>query len=131
MPLKQSYEREGRRWLPISRAAQLLATNVVHIRKFMADGSLEWIQLRPGSKTLLVDQAKVFALRQELGAARKETARRAESATATASARRTSLKSAARVTPFGDGHGKPSVYDRTWDPSPYELPIAGRDKSST
>jgi len=45
MPLKPSYAREGRRWLPISRAAELLSTNAAGIKKLMASGELEWIPL--------------------------------------------------------------------------------------
>lgn len=129
MPLKSSYEREGRRWLPISRAAELLATNAARIKKLMASGELEWIPLRSGSKTFLVDQAKIFALRQEWHVARKETARRAQAATRSAKERGASLNSFSRPVPLGDGRGRPSVYERTWDPSPYEPPIAGRDKT--
>ena len=62
---KLSYNIEGRTWLPISRAARLLGTNALAVRKLMGEGALEWRQTRANSKTLVVDQAGVLALRKQ------------------------------------------------------------------
>ena len=62
---KDRYEMEGRTWLPISRAAKLLGTNAQGIRKLMADSTLEWRQSRANSRTLVVDELAVMALRRD------------------------------------------------------------------
>jgi hypothetical protein len=63
---KERYEIEGRQWVPISRAAELLATNAQGVRKLMAQGTLDWRQTRANSRTLVVDEQAVMALRKEL-----------------------------------------------------------------
>lgn len=62
---KDRYEIEGRTWLPISRAAKLLGTNAQGVRKLMGDGSLDWRQPRANSRTMVVDEQAVMALRRE------------------------------------------------------------------
>lgn len=60
---KLSYDIEGRKWLPISRAAKLLGTNAQGVRKLMSEGALDWRQSRTNSMTLVVEEKGVLALR--------------------------------------------------------------------
>lgn len=46
--------KDGKAYYKISDAAKILGTNAVKVRQLMGRGELDWIQLRPGSKTLLV-----------------------------------------------------------------------------
>jgi hypothetical protein len=62
---KLSYEIDGNRWLPISRAAKLLGTNALGVRKLMSEGKLDWRQSRANSMTLVVEEKGVLALRLE------------------------------------------------------------------
>jgi hypothetical protein len=62
---KDRYEIEGRTWLPIARAAKLLGTNAQGIRRLMSEGTIEWRQTRANSRTFVVDEARVTALRLE------------------------------------------------------------------
>ena len=47
----------------MSRAAVLLGTNALGIRKLMAEGVLEWRQTRVNSRTFVVREDQVLALR--------------------------------------------------------------------
>jgi hypothetical protein len=60
---KLRYTIDGRQWLPVSRAAVLLGTNALGIRKLMAEGLLEWRQTRVNSLTFVVREDQVLALR--------------------------------------------------------------------
>jgi hypothetical protein len=60
---KDRYDIEGRAWLPISHAAKLLGTNAQGIRKLMGEGTLDWRQTRANSRTLVVDEHGVLALK--------------------------------------------------------------------
>jgi hypothetical protein len=62
---KLSYEIDGKRWLPLSRAAKLLGTNAQGVRKLMSEGRLDWQQSRANSMTLVVEEKGVLALRLE------------------------------------------------------------------
>lgn len=126
MALKPVYVIDGRRWIPIARAATLLATGAATIKRLMADGALEWAQSSRGSRTLVVDEAGVLRLRQERGVAGKELKIRANASTRTAAERRASMRSAAPA--VGDDPPARSfgAFDRTWDPSPSVPPISGR-----
>jgi len=62
---KRRYEIDGRGWLIVSRAAELLGTNAQGVRKLMGDGTLEWRQSRANSQILVVDEQAVLALRRE------------------------------------------------------------------
>jgi hypothetical protein len=62
---KDRYEFDGQGWLSIQRAAKLLGTNSQAIRKLMSEGKLEWRQTRANSRTFVVEEKAVLALRQE------------------------------------------------------------------
>lgn len=62
---KTRYEIDGRSWVRISRAAELLGTNAQGVRKLMTEGLLDWRQLRANSSTLLVDLTTVLNQRSE------------------------------------------------------------------
>lgn len=61
-----SYVIEGRRWLPIARAAKLLRTNAQAIRRLMGEGRLDWRQTRANSTKFAVAEDEVMKLRAEL-----------------------------------------------------------------
>ena len=61
--IKRRYTIDGQWWLPMSRAAVLLGTNSLGIRKLMAEGRLEWRQTRVNSRTFVVREDQVLALR--------------------------------------------------------------------
>jgi len=61
---KLRYEIEGQSWLPIARAAKLLGTNAQGVRKLMGEGALEWRQTRANSRTFVVNEAGVMALKK-------------------------------------------------------------------
>ncbi|OYY71804.1 hypothetical protein [Sphingomonas sp. 28-63-12] len=63
--IKQRYEIDGRFWLRIPYAAKLAGVSVASIRKMMGAGSLDWCQLRTGSKTFLVDEQAIISIRLE------------------------------------------------------------------
>lgn len=67
---KDRYELDGRLWLSITRAASLLGTNAQGVRKLMGDGSLDWRQSRANSRTLVVEEKGVMALRASRPAAK-------------------------------------------------------------
>ncbi len=62
---KLRYAIEGASWLPISRAAVLLGTNALGVRKLMAEGALEWRQTRANSRTFVVREEQVLSLRNQ------------------------------------------------------------------
>lgn len=110
--------------MPLSRAAALLATNVVGIKRLMGSGDLEWCQLRAGSTTLLVDEAAVFALRLTRGVLAKQRERRATAATRTAQQRGRSML----VVPSAAAGRQSGIFVRTWDPSSTVATIRGRER---
>ncbi|HYI46876.1 MAG TPA: hypothetical protein VEX35_00270 [Allosphingosinicella sp.] len=61
---KRRYVIDGRGWLIVSRAAELLGTNAQSVRKLMGEGALEWRQTRANSRTFVVDEAGVVALKK-------------------------------------------------------------------
>lgn len=63
---KDRYSIDGRTWLSISHAAKLLGTNAQGVRKLMGEGKLDWRQTRANSRTFVVDEQAVIALRKEL-----------------------------------------------------------------
>jgi hypothetical protein len=60
---KHRYTIDGQSWLPISRAAVLLGTNALGVRKLMGEGALEWRQTRVNSLTFAVREDQVMSLR--------------------------------------------------------------------
>ena len=62
---KTRYEIEGQGWFTISRAAKLLGTNALGLRKLMGEGLLEWRQVRTDSKTFVVAEDAVMELRRQ------------------------------------------------------------------
>lgn len=126
MPLKPVYLIDGRRWIPLGRAATLLATNTATVKRLMADGSLEWTQRAAGSTTLLVEEAGLLRLRTARGAAGKEREARATAATRTADRRGASMRRT--IAPPGSGGSGTNfgILVPTWDPSPSVAPISGR-----
>ncbi|WP_395612111.1 hypothetical protein [Allosphingosinicella sp.] len=60
---KLSYEIDGRRWIPISRAAKLLGTSTEGVRRMMGDGTLDWRQPRVNARRFVVDEEMVNQLR--------------------------------------------------------------------
>jgi hypothetical protein len=122
MALKLSYTIDGRTWMPLSRAATLLATNVVGVKRLMGSGDIDWRQLRAGSTTLLVDEAAVLALRLSRGIPAKQRARENAAATRTAQARGRSML----ATPPEAARRSSGAFVRTWDPAPANLPVSGR-----
>ena len=60
---KLRYAIEGTSWLPIARAAVLLGTNALGVRKLMAEGALEWRQTRANSRTFVVREDQVLSIR--------------------------------------------------------------------
>lgn len=126
MARKPVYLVEGRRWMPEARARKLLATNAVTMKRLMGDGSLEWLQ-NPRGLALLVLEGDVLRLREERGVAAKEVARRADAPLRTADQRKASMRLVAAPTERLYPLRGPGVFDRTWDPSPWPLPISGRD----
>jgi hypothetical protein len=63
---KPRYELDGKAWLPITRAATLLKTNALGIRKLMSEGALDWRQTRANSRTFIVAEEDVLQLRKKL-----------------------------------------------------------------
>ncbi len=124
MALKPSYVIDGRSWMPLSRAAALLGTNTAGVKRLMGSGDLDWCQLRAGSSTFVVDEAAVFALRLARGTAAKQRDRRNGAATDTAQRRNRSMLA---TLPVAREKAAGSVFDLSWDPSPVELPISGRE----
>lgn len=64
MPSKV-YQIEGWNWMSLSRAAELLGTSVYGIGKLMAEGKLDWRQTPVKSRTFVVDEQAVLALRKQ------------------------------------------------------------------
>lgn len=121
MSLKPVYVFEGRRWLPLARAATLLATNTASIKRAISEQELDWRQLKPNSSTLLVAEDDVRRLGEKRAGAKKLTARRAKSGTRTASERKRSMLHVPDRRSMRSG----AVFVRTWDPAPISLPISG------
>lgn len=131
MALKPVYVIEGQRWLPLPRAAKMLATNMATIKRLMGDGTLEWRQLYEGWTTFVVEEAGIIRLRAERNTARTEVQRRTTASTRTARQRNMAQGYSERAASAENAAiwaAKPrlSVFDKTWDPSPYPLPISGR-----
>lgn len=126
MARKPIYIIDGKRWMPEARARQLLATNAATMKRLMGDGSLEWTQ-NPRGLALLVVEADVLRLRQERGVVAKEVAARAQAPLRTADTRKRSMLKVAAPTERLYPLRGPGVFDKTWDPSPYALPISGRE----
>lgn len=122
MALKPSYTIDGRTWMPLSRAASLLGTNIAAVKRLMGSGDLDWCQLRPGSTTFLIDEAAVFARRLAQGTPARQRARAADAPIRTAQQRGRSML----AVPPESGRRNSGALIRTWDPSPVELPISGR-----
>lgn len=126
MALKPVYVIEGKRWLPIVRAAALLGTNSAIIKKLMGDGILSWQQLRPNSKNLLASEPDVLRLRSELNVSRRETDKRARVATRSAvETGRAQIHHA----PWPSRQGCFGVFSPTWEPSAVERPVSGREEA--
>jgi len=51
---EKPYTIEGKMWVSIARAAKLLRTNAVGIRKLMGEGKLDCRQTRLNSRTFVV-----------------------------------------------------------------------------
>ena len=98
---RQRYEIDGTGWLIVGYAARLLGTSAAGVRKLMGDGTLDWRQVRPNSKILVVDERRVFDLRHQRQRWKKEGAFKIEP-------RRRSAGTSRRL----------GILDRTWDPSP-------------
>lgn len=62
---EKPYTIEGKTWVSIARAAKLLRTNAVGIRKLMGEGKLDCRQTRLNSRTFVVLFDDVLKLRQQ------------------------------------------------------------------
>lgn len=124
MALKPVYVIEKARWLPLVRAAEMLGTKPVNVKRWMGDGTLGWCQLRPNSKTLLVSECDVLLLRGKRDVVHSETAKRAKSATKSAAQ---TGKSQLRQPTINTARGSFDVFTPTWDPATHLPLIPGRD----
>ncbi|MFB0873312.1 MULTISPECIES: hypothetical protein [unclassified Sphingobium] len=79
MAMMPVYVIDGARWVPLARAATMLATNIATIKTLMGGGQLDWCQRSPGSKTLFVREADLLRLRGERQTFKTEVKRRASS----------------------------------------------------
>lgn len=105
MAQKDRYVLDGEGWLRIGLAARLAGTNGAGIRARMADGSMGWRQLCPGSPTMLVREADVQALRIARAQFRREGAFKPPPRP----------RAPKPAPPRARG---PGLWDRTWDPAP-------------
>lgn len=132
MALKPVYRFDGKRWMPIGRAAKLIGTNTATVKRMMGDGRLEWSQ-NPNGLALLVEESGVLALRQQRDTGLAEVRKRAAATLTTADRRGTSM--AATEPPRRSavsGGGGLGVFDKSWDPTPVArpaLPPLGPPKS--
>lgn len=64
---ERPYTIEGKTWIGIARAAKLLRTNAMGIRKLMGEGKLECRQTRVNSRTFVVLFEDVKKMRDSEG----------------------------------------------------------------
>ncbi len=121
MALKPVYPFDGKRWMPIGRAAKLIGTNTATVKRMMGDGRLEWSQ-NPRGLTLLVEESGVLALRRERGTGLAEVRKRAAATLTTADQRGTSMAATAAPRRSAVSGGGPGVFDKSWDPTPVARP---------
>lgn len=122
MALKPVYTFDGKRWMPIGRAAKLIGTNTATVKRMMGDGRLEWSQ-NPRGLTLLVEETGVLALRRERGTGLAEVRKRAAATLTTADQRGTSMAATVeRARRPAVSGGGPGVFDKSWDPTPVARP---------
>lgn len=122
MALKPVYSFDGKRWMPIGRAAKLIGTNTATVKRMMGDGRLEWSQ-NPNGLALLVEETGVLALRQERGTGLAEVRKRAAATLTTADQRGTSMAATAAPRRSAvSGGGGLGVFDKSWDPAPVVRP---------
>jgi hypothetical protein len=69
---KPRYDLDGEPWVPISKAAKLLGTNVSGVRKLIEEGKLRSRQSRAGSSIIIVALVQIADLRSEREQWRKE-----------------------------------------------------------
>ena len=51
--------KDGRAYYKVGDAAKLLGTNAAKVKALMGSGQLEWMQLRAGSKTMLISAESI------------------------------------------------------------------------